>query len=159
MNKKWNIKRPDGEKVSRLASSLGLTNLVSSILVSRGLDSAEAADAFLHPDLASLPDPFLMSGMDAAVSRIASAIENGEKIGIFGDYDVDGVTGAALLTNFFRESGIEPLTILPNRSEGYGLLKSTFKVQGSRHRTSDHRRQRDRAVEEAELTGRLESTL
>ncbi len=156
MKKKWNIKRPDGEKVSRLASSLGLTNLVSSILVSRGIDSAEAAETFLHPDLASLPDPFVMNGMEAAVSRISSAIENREKIGVFGDYDVDGVTGAALLTNFFRESGIEALTILPNRSEGYGLLKShvqKFKEAGTELLiTVDNG---IRAVEEAELTGRL----
>jgi len=105
-----------------LARELGLAPFVAGILCGRGLHEAEAARAFLDPRLASLSDPFLLPDMEAAVVRVLAAIDRADRIVLYGDYDVDGVTSAALLTRVLRAYGAQPAQFLPQRvEEGYGL--------------------------------------
>lgn len=96
--------------------------LVAAVLCARGLDTREQATAFLswHPNL--LCDPFLMKDMDRAVQRIRIALERGEKIAVYGDYDVDGITSTCLLTHYLRQQGGQVCFYIPCRlEEGYGV--------------------------------------
>ena len=112
----------DDAVAARLARELGLDPLASRVLACRGLGDPAAAQRFLDPRLADLPDPFLMSGMEPAVARLARALEAGERIALYGDYDVDGVTSTALLAGFLRAAGGDVVTYVPHRLvEGYGL--------------------------------------
>jgi single-stranded-DNA-specific exonuclease len=108
--------------VRRLATELGLEPLAARVLVNRGLGDPATAAAFLAHGLGELPDPFLMKGMDLAVERLTRAIVGGEKITLYGDYDVDGVCSTALLSLFLEAVGNSPTTYIPHRiEEGYGL--------------------------------------
>jgi single-stranded-DNA-specific exonuclease len=112
----------DAGEAGRLAEALGLHPLAGRVLAARGLAEPGRAEAFLAARLADLPDPFAMKGMDAAVARLVRAVEQGERIALYGDYDVDGVTSTALLAGFLRASGADVLTYVPHRLvEGYGL--------------------------------------
>ncbi len=112
----------DLERAARLAGALGIHPLAARVLAARGLGDRDAAEAFLAAPLAELPDPFAMKGMEAAVTRIARAIEGGERIACYGDYDVDGVTSTALLAGLLRAAGGDAVTYVPHRLvEGYGL--------------------------------------
>ncbi len=112
----------DDAGASRLASALALHPLAARVLATRGYLDPAAAEHFMAAKLADLPDPFTMKGMDAAVARIARALDQGEKIACYGDYDVDGVTSTALLTGFLRAAGADVVTYTPHRLvEGYGL--------------------------------------
>jgi single-stranded-DNA-specific exonuclease len=92
------------------------------VLTARGYGEPAAAESFLAARLQDLPDPFAMKGMEAAVGRIARALEAGERIACYGDYDVDGVTSTALLAGFLRAAGADVVTYTPHRLvEGYGL--------------------------------------
>jgi single-stranded-DNA-specific exonuclease len=108
--------------VAALSQSLGLHPIAARILAARGHAEPAAAEAFLAARLADLPDPFTMKGMAAAVERIARAVELGERIAAYGDYDVDGVTSTVLLAGFLRAAGADVVTYTPHRLvEGYGL--------------------------------------
>ncbi len=112
----------DAVRASRLADALRLHPLAARVLAARGLAEPADAEAFLAASLADLPDPRTMTGMDAAVARIVRAVEGGERIALYGDYDVDGVTSTALLAGFLRASGADVVTYVPHRLvEGYGL--------------------------------------
>ena len=112
----------DAGRAARVADALGLHPLAGRVLASRGLGDPADAEAFLSARLADLPDPFAMKGMDAAVARLVRAIDGGERIALYGDYDVDGVTSTALLAGFLRACGAEVVTYVPHRLvEGYGL--------------------------------------
>jgi len=132
---KWFIHPADSEGQLLLSSALDIRPLTAQLLINRGLRTIEAAQKFLQPDLADLPDPFLFPDMELAVERIIAALAKKERIALYGDYDVDGITGVALLTRFFRSIGHEPLIFIPCRlTEGYGLHKSaiqTLKSQGA----------------------------
>lgn len=105
-----------------LARDLGVAPFVAGILCARGFHEPERARNFLKPRLAALSDPFLLPDMDAAVARVLQAIDREERIVLFGDYDVDGVSSLALLTRVLRAYGAEPARFLPQRiEEGYGL--------------------------------------
>jgi single-stranded-DNA-specific exonuclease len=122
LNKKWVFANTEGETVDRLKEDHGLSSLLAQLMVNRGLGDPDAARFFLDAQLDAVHDPFLMRGMDVAVRRIVQAIQNGEKATIYGDYDVDGVTSAALMVHFFRELDVPFDYYLPNRmEEGYGL--------------------------------------
>ena len=96
--KKWILKdAADKETVSRLASELGVDPVLALLLVQRGVATFQEARAFFRPDLKNLHDPFLMTDMDRAVERLHRAIEGGEKILVYGDYDVDGTTAVSLV--------------------------------------------------------------
>lgn len=112
-----------------LAEELNLPQVLARILVQRGLHQPKAARSFFSSSLNSdLPSPFLMAGMKEAVERLVSALERKEKICIWGDYDVDGTTGAAVLVAFLREVGADPLYYIPHRiHEGYGVNSEGLK--------------------------------
>ncbi len=116
----WNIQQPQASGVNALVES-GYAPLTAMVLASRGIQSAKAAQAYLACD-AALIDPFLMKDMDLAVGRVGLAMTRGEKIAVFGDYDVDGITSTCLLTDFLRRCGADVVSYIPGRlEEGYGL--------------------------------------
>jgi len=99
---------------------------VARLLLRKGFATADEVQAFLRPKLKSLSDPFLLPNMEAAVARICAALERGERIVLFGDYDVDGVTSLALLAETLRAYGATPNLFLPMRmEEGYGLSRES----------------------------------
>jgi len=118
----WNIFEPSPEIVRQLSVSLDITPTLAAVLANRGIDTPETASLFLNPDLDSLHDPFLMKGMTAAVDLLRQAIGTGTPILVFGDYDVDGVTGTALLVAFLKQHTDLVEYYIPHRvHEGYGL--------------------------------------
>ncbi len=117
----WKLRSFDERKVLALSQKLGLPELLARMLCSRGIEN-EDAETFLNPTLkSSLPDPFHLLDMEKAAKRLADALEKGEEIAVYGDYDVDGATSSSLLKRFFRELGNEPIIYIPDRmTEGYG---------------------------------------
>ena len=117
----WQVAAPDPAQ-DRLAAELSLSPLTCHVLINRGITDAGAARPFLSPSLHDLHDPYLLLGMDTAVRRIAAAVQQGEPMAVYGDYDVDGVTGTALLMSFFEALGLQTASYIPEREgEGYGL--------------------------------------
>ena len=124
----WEPRTPDIEKSSRLAVRLGISQLVAQLLINRGIETEDAAHAYLYPTLDQLHSPFLLHGMEQAVERIRSAMQRGEQIWIFGDYDVDGTTATSLLISTFRHLDFPVKPYIPNRfEEGYGLNKEAIR--------------------------------
>jgi len=122
VKKRWTIRKHDAEAVNRLASELQVKPLIAALLIARGHDTAEKAITFLNPSIEHLHEPFLLKGMREAVDRIQKAVDNGEKIMIWGDYDVDGTTGTVLLRKMLSLLGAESTFHVPNRfTEGYGI--------------------------------------
>ena len=119
----WQIKAAaDAEKASRLAAELGLDQVLADLLVQRGVESFEEARAFFRPQIEALHDPFLMKDMDKAVERLHRAVTGGERILVYGDYDVDGTTAVAQMYSFIREFTQRVEYYIPDRyDEGYGL--------------------------------------
>jgi single-stranded-DNA-specific exonuclease len=113
---------PAGEKANELARALSLTRTAASALVARGLSEPEHAERFLDPRLAHLTPPDAMKDRGEAIARVARAVRAKERICVFGDYDADGVTAAALVTDVLRALGAEVVTVLADRfGGGYGL--------------------------------------
>ena len=119
----WNIAPQDDARVQTLAGALRVPPILAQLLVLRGLDSPEAAEGFLNPALGQLSDPFLLTGMAAAVGRITRARDRDEHVRVFGDYDVDGISGTAILVNGLKRFGLAQVSFgMPKRlTEGYGL--------------------------------------
>jgi single-stranded-DNA-specific exonuclease len=119
--RRWLARQGDERQALALAQRLGLPEVVGRVLASRGVGLDEA-ETFLNPTLRDLlPDPGHLKGMDVAVARLVKAIQNGETIGIFGDYDVDGATSSALLSNAISDMGGRARVYIPDRiKEGYG---------------------------------------
>lgn len=116
----WNATEPDAYAVNALVGG-GYSPLASMVLASRGLKNPAEAGKYLDCDC-PLPDPFLLTDMDLAAGRVGAAMLRGEKIAVFGDYDVDGITATCLLTDFLRKNGAECVSYIPGRlEEGYGL--------------------------------------
>ena len=116
----WNVQTPQMNAVNTLVSA-GFAPLSAMVLASRGIAGARDAHAYLDCNT-PLPDPFLMTDMDLAAGRVALAMAKGEKIAVFGDYDVDGITSTCLLTDFLRRHGAQCISYIPGRlEEGYGL--------------------------------------
>ena len=116
----WNVNEPGTSAVNGLVSG-GYSPLASMILASRGMENARQAAAYLDCN-APMSDPFLMTDMDKAAGRVDLAMARGEKIAVFGDYDVDGITATCLLTSFLRRHGADVVSYIPGRlEEGYGL--------------------------------------
>ncbi len=119
---KWVLAEPDAGITAALSDRAGLHPLVARLMVNRGITDPAAATSFLACDLASLTGPSLFLQMDRAAARIRAAIEKGEPIAVYGDYDVDGVTGTALLYLVLKRLGGNVTSYIPDRlSEGYGL--------------------------------------
>lgn len=121
--KRWILKQADEEIVGRQSEQAKISPLLARLLVLRGLADLGSAKTYLSSSLRSdLPSPFAMTDMEPAVERIVHAIRQQQLIGIWGDYDVDGTTGASVLVSFLREIGAEPIYHVPHRiEEGYGL--------------------------------------
>src|SRR5208282_4048459 len=122
--KRWVIAKPEPALAQALAGELHLAVPLAQVLINRGQGDADQASQFLNPQLRQLGDPFDLPDMSAAVDRILAAIERKERITIYGDYDVDGVTSSALLQLVLRAAGAVVTNFLPHRmDEGYGLTQ------------------------------------
>ena len=122
MHKKvWQV-RPFSDKAQSLVSELNVSPILAQVLLNRQLHKADMARSFLSPRLTDLLVPEAMPGVPAAVERIAEAIEKGEKISIYGDYDVDGIAGVAILWHLLKMLEANVDYYIPHRvDEGYGL--------------------------------------
>lgn len=117
----WNVSKLNREAARRIAANSGVPQLAACVMAARGIKDEEAASDLL-PDDGELFDPFLMKDMERAVSRITAAIENGERICIYGDYDADGVCASTLLFSNLSDIGADIFYYIPSRlSEGYGM--------------------------------------
>jgi len=123
MQKRWvEMSQLHSERIEDLCKSLGINPVLAALLTKRNVFTYDDAKHFFRPELEHLHDPFLMKDMDKAISRIEKAIENNEKILIYGDYDVDGTTAVALMYSFFREFYTNIDFYIPDRyAEGYGI--------------------------------------
>lgn len=135
MKRRWKL-LPRDEEALRLAERIGLPPLLGQLLANRGLRTEEEVEHFLFPSLSHLTDPFLMKGMEEGVRRTIQAILGGEKVAVYGDYDVDGITSSALLKLFLADCGLEASVYIPKRlQEGYGLnpeAMKEIKAQGTK---------------------------
>ena len=128
MRKEWKCYHANKEEVEQLEKQYHLTKLVSSILVNRNIKKEKQIKKFLAPTRHDFYDPFLMPDMEKAVERILKAIQHNEKMLIYGDYDVDGITSITVLKKFFQDREISIDYYIPNRiEEGYGLNKEAIK--------------------------------
>jgi len=119
--KQWTVK-PADERAAQLAKSLNTSSLLAQVLINRGITDARAGGAFLRPKLTELIDPEQMPGVLLAVQRVAQALQSKQKITIYGDYDVDGITGVSILWQLLRLLGADVDYYIPHRiDEGYGL--------------------------------------
>ena len=120
---KWVVApSPDPKLVREYSDALGLAPVVVSLALQRGFDERESLERFLYPRLKDLSDPFKLPGVDKAVLRLLQAIDEKESVVLYGDYDVDGVSSVALLSNVLAAFGLDSVPFLPTRmEEGYGL--------------------------------------
>ena len=120
---RWTIKpQPSEEKVKQMKEALNIEEFVATLLVQRGIETYEEARQFFRPTLEDLHNPYLMKDMDKAVERIELAIEKGENILVFGDYDVDGTTAVSLVSSYLKTYYSNVATYIPDRyDEGYGI--------------------------------------
>jgi single-stranded-DNA-specific exonuclease len=123
MEKRWVLKElPDNETIERLSKELNINRRLAALLAQRGITTFDEAKKFFRPSLQDLHDPFLMKDMDKAVDRILKAINHGERIMVYGDYDVDGTTAVSLVYNFLKTLHKKVEFYIPDRyKEGYGI--------------------------------------
>jgi single-stranded-DNA-specific exonuclease len=125
--KRWIVREQDAQRVASLAGALGVSTSVAALLLSRGCDDEKSARNFLTPSYDQLHDPDLMLGMSEAVPRLLRAIEQGEPILVYGDYDVDGTTGTAVLLRALNLLGAKTGFHVPHRfTEGYGIQQAAL---------------------------------
>lgn len=120
---RWTLQNPpEPKQIEALKSALNVDTITATLLLQRGIQTYEQARVFFRPDWSDLHDPFLMKDMDLAVARIECAIESGENILVFGDYDVDGTTAVALMSSYLKTRTPNVDTYIPDRyAEGYGI--------------------------------------
>lgn len=124
MEKKWKVRPADPTVVSRLKDQLHIHTVLCALLAQRGVDSFDAARSYFRPSLADLHSPWLMKDMQKAVDRITDAFSRGEKILVYGDYDVDGTTSVACLYQFLKQHREDVDFYIPHRyREGYGISR------------------------------------
>ncbi len=122
MIKKWEFYKTDPSKVDEIAERNHISQLLAKIILNRGLEQEDEIKAFLNPQITDLNDPFQLNDMDKAVERILKAREQQERVTVYGDYDVDGITSVAVVYQFLKELGMDIHYYLPSRlEEGYGL--------------------------------------
>ncbi|MFN8335013.1 MAG: single-stranded-DNA-specific exonuclease RecJ [Cyclobacteriaceae bacterium] len=126
MEKRWIYKQtPPREAVEKLSQEININPYLSTILVQRGTNDFDSAKAYFRPTLDKLHDPFLMKDMQQAVDRLKQAVDSGEKILVYGDYDVDGTTAVALVYSYLREFHPHCAVYIPDRhKEGYGVSRA-----------------------------------
>jgi len=122
MKTHWHVFDPNPDKVKELSQKLSCHPVTASVLINRDIHTIQAATNFLSTSLNNIRSPFSLKDMDLAVNRIYQAISGNEKILIFGDYDVDGITATVILLNFLRSAGADVSYYIPHRvTEGYGI--------------------------------------
>ena len=121
MRKKWIVRESDAPTVQSIAAGLNVSELTAKVLFHRGIRDVQSAKNFLEPEAAPFNDPFAMKDMQAAVERIERALAANEKICVFGDYDVDGMSASAILIRTLVNLGAHVDSYIPARAEGYGL--------------------------------------
>ena len=122
MEKRWQFAPVEEGLTSALTEQLHISPILAQILANRGIADVEEGRHFLQDTLNDMADPFLMDGMETAVRRLKQAVEDKERIVIYGDYDVDGITSTSLVYSVLRDLGASPQFYIPERqSEGYGL--------------------------------------
>ena len=125
---KWATSQGNSERSAALAEGLGLSPFLASLMVDRGYENSQDATAFLNPKLADFINPLSLPGIEVAARRLVQAIDNHEKVVVYGDYDVDGITATSLLLAFFRDLGFSADFMLPSRFvDGYGLNPARVK--------------------------------
>ena len=131
MKNNWVIAKQNLKLRNKISAKLDISPITAQLLINRGIKDELEAEAFLNPRLFDLPSPFLMKDMDIAVERLYKALKNNEKIAIYGDYDVDGVTSTSLFYNFISSLGMSIVTYNPDRiNEGYGINNKAIKKLG-----------------------------
>lgn len=135
MQKSWRIKKPaDINDLKHLSAALNVDMAIANLLIQRGIKTFSEARSFFRPKLSDLHDPFLMKDMDKAVARIKTAIDNNEKVMIYGDYDVDGTTSVALMYSFLRSRLTNIDYYIPDRyMEGYGISRLSIDYAAENH--------------------------
>ena len=129
LKKKWILKDYDKEAAAAISDALSILPATAALLVERGHDTKKAALDFINKESAVMHDPFLLPCMEAAVKRIEQAVLKHEKIMVYGDYDVDGITGTAVLVMFFRSLGCDVKYHIPSRfTEGYGVNEDSIRA-------------------------------
>ena len=127
MNKKWQLYEINEEEVEKIENEYEINKLLATILVNRNIKEPKDIRLFLKPTRADFHDPYLIKDMEIAVQRIIKAINNKEKVTIYGDYDVDGITSITVLKSFLSDIGLECESYIPDRlEEGYGLNKNAI---------------------------------
>ena len=127
--KKWLISADHKACAERVAGELGLSRLTARVLAARGCDTTEKARDFMTQSVEGIHDPFLLKDMDKAVYEIRQAIENKQKIAVYGDYDVDGVTATCIMIQYLRKMGADCTYYIPDRlGEGYGLNEAAIQT-------------------------------
>jgi single-stranded-DNA-specific exonuclease len=130
--RKWIVRQTDAVRAKELSATLGISPIVANLLVARGHERVDSATAFLNPSLNQLHDPSLMLGMNEAVERLLFAIDHQQPILIYGDYDVDGTTGTAVLLRALRMLGATAGYHVPHRfTEGYGIRQEALEKAAS----------------------------
>lgn len=125
--RRWRLVNPDDDQVRRFSAETKLDQFLCRLLLARGIDSPGAAKRFLSASLSEIHDPFTLKDMDIAVTRLARALYDNERVCVYGDYDVDGVTSVAALTDFLTTVGCDCFYHIPNRfDDGYGLHASAI---------------------------------
>jgi len=125
----WNINLPNLKLQEKISKSLGISPFLAQLLINRGIKTIPDAELFLNPKIENLSSPFRLLDMEKACQRIKKALRDKEKVMIFGDYDVDGITAVAILKLVLDKLGLETTCYLPHRiNDGYGLNRSVIKI-------------------------------
>ncbi len=126
-DKRWIYKEPNKELVSRVSDEFDISDLLASVIINRGLSTNQDIKSFLKKDISGIHDPFLMMDMDKATRRIKNAVKNNEKITVYGDYDVDGVTSISIISKYLLGVKANFKCYIPDRiEEGYGINKKAL---------------------------------
>lgn len=128
-SKKWIIYNSDLNKINEISRKFNISTLVATVVLNRGIDQDEDIESFFKKDIGKVHDPFLLKDMDKAVSRINTALKKGEKITVYGDYDVDGVTSTSILVDYLRKCHATVEYYIPDRiDEGYGVNRQALEM-------------------------------
>ncbi len=127
MNKKWEFYEKNEKRIEKVQKENGISKMLATILVNKNLEDKQEIEVFLNPKRNDFHNPYLMPDMEIAVNRIIKAMQNKEKVIIYGDYDVDGITSITVLKKFLNDRGLHVDQYIPNRlDEGYGLNKTAI---------------------------------
>jgi len=126
--KRWQITPPDTDTIKKLAARSNISDVLAHVLINRGIQNTSEVDAFITPKLSMLSNPYDIPDMEKAARRVMESKKRGEKVAVYGDYDVDGVTGTSILILTLKDLGIDATYYIPHRyHEGYGLNNGAIK--------------------------------